>query len=83
MTTPDDISRAMDAVFTALLDGEWDIHPDTALTAVEARYEELRSLAAQIDPNLWPRGVSTLLWKPADHDRPSADPPPNIILLPD
>ena len=83
MTTPDDISSARDAVFTALLDEEWDTHPDAALAAVQARFHDLRTIAAEVDPTLWPRGVATLLWKPADHDRPSADPPPNIVLLTD
>ncbi|MDE0175409.1 MAG: hypothetical protein OYH76_01230 [Defluviicoccus sp.] len=82
-TTPQDIARAYESFFDALVRGPWDYRPDRALAELEARRRELRTLAVQIDRSLWPPGVATLLWAPASHERISGETRGTVVEMPD
>ena len=83
MSTPAELSQAYEAFFNAATRGDWRRRPDDAAATLERRRSELRSLAAKLDPSLWPPGVATLLWQPADHHEPTADTPANALPLPE
>ena len=72
MTAPDDISRAYEAFFDALIRGPWVSQPGRAHAELEARRRALRALAVRVDRSLWPPGVATLLWTPAPHEIPAS-----------
>lgn len=78
-----DIERAWEAFFDALVDPRWRTRPVEAQTDLERRRAELKRAASRVDRSLWPRGVSTLLWRPPDRHHPDPRPPDEVVPLPD
>ena len=81
MTETDQIARAYEAFFDALIRGPWTLHPDRADADVETRRRELRALAVRVDRAHWPPGLATLLWSPAPHELPAGRRPADIVEI--
>lgn len=82
MTAPNDIARACEAFFDALVRGPWASQPGRAHAELEARRRALRALAVRVDRSLWPPGVATLLWTPAPHEIPNRGEPAPVAPVP-
>ena len=66
MTTPADLSAALQDIWTVLASAPWQTRPDQAELQFRTHNARLRQLARDVDPGAWPRDVKTYLWRPAE-----------------
>ncbi len=67
MTSSSDLSAALNDVWTALATAPWQTNARHAEKLLRTANLRLRELSLGLDPESWPRDVSTYLWRHPDH----------------
>ena len=67
MTSPSDLSAALNDVWTALATAPWQTNAPHAEKLLRTANLRLREISLSLDPESWPRDVATYLWRHPDH----------------
>ena len=66
MTSPADLSNALQRIWTVLATAPWTTRPDQAERDLAAARADLLDKTSRLDPEAWPRAVRTYLWRPPE-----------------
>ncbi len=69
ITSPADLSAALQRIWTVLATAPWTTHPHQAERELAAAHRDLLDKTSSLDPEAWPRPVRTYLWRPPDLSR--------------